>query len=165
MRLLKSFVVFCVLIFPNLGNAENSGNKWNFYTGMFDFSDKGKRSNLIGIQHINEDLYRETSFGVLQPVTGAFITADNAAYLYSGFQIPKKNGSFMFTPSFTPGIYDDGDGKDLGHVIEFKTEIQISFDISNQSEIGLSYNHISNASLGDKNPGANSYMLNFIKGY
>ena len=90
MRLLKSFVVFCVLIFPNLGNAENSGNKWNFYTGMFDFSDKGKRSNLIGIQHINEDLYRETSFGTLQPVTGAFITADNAKYLYTGFQIPKK---------------------------------------------------------------------------
>ena len=94
MRLLQSFVVFCVLIFPNLGNAENSGNKWNFYTGMFDYSDKGKRSNLFGIQHINEDLYRETSFGVLQPVTGAFITSDNAAYLYSGFQIPKKNGSF-----------------------------------------------------------------------
>ena len=163
MRLLKSFVVFCVLIFPNLGNAENSGNKWNFYTGMFDFSDKGKRSNLIGIQHINEDLYRETSFGTLQPVTGAFITADNAKYIYTGFQIPKKNGSFTFTPSFT--LYDEGDGKDLGHVIEFKTEIQISFERSDQSEIGLSYNHISNASLGDKNPGANSYMFNFIKVY
>ena len=26
-------------------------------------------------------------------------------------------------------------------------------------------NHISNASLGDKNPGANSYMINFIKKY
>ena len=163
MRLLQSFVVFCVLIFPNLGNAENTGNKWNFYTGMFDFSDKGKRSNMLGIQHINENLYRESSLGTLQPVTGVFITSDNAAYLYSGFQIPKKNGSFTFTPSFTPGLYDEGDGKDLGHVIEFKTEIQISYEISNQSEIGLSYNHISNASLGDKNPGANSYMFNFIK--
>ena len=77
----------------------------------------------------------------------------------------KKNGSFTFTPSFTPGLYDEGDGKDLGHVIEFKTEIQISYEISNESEIGLSYNHISNASLGDKNPGANSYMFNFIKIY
>ena len=163
MRLFKSLFIFCILIFPNFGNAENTGNKWNFYTGMFDFSDKGKRSNMLGIQHINENLYRESSFGTLQPVTGAFITSDNAAYFYSGFQIPKKNGSFTFTPSFTPGLYDEGDGKDLGHVIEFKTEIQISYEISNQSEIGLSYNHISNASLGDKNPGANSYMFNFIK--
>ena len=50
-------------------------------------------------------------------------------------------------------------------MIEFKTEIQISFEISDQSEMGISYNHISNASLGDKNPGANSYMFNFIKVY
>ncbi len=137
MRSIISFVIFCVLLFPNFVNAENSGNKWSFYTGMFDFSDDGKKSNLFGIQHINEDLYRETSFGTLQPVTGAFITADNAKYIYTGFQIPKKNGSFTFTPSFTPGLYDEGDGKDLG----------------------------SNASLGDKNPGANSYMFNFIKVY
>ena len=57
----------------------------------------------------------------------------------------------------------EGDGKDLGHVIEFKTELQISYELSSNSEIGFSYNHISNASLGDKNPGANSYMFNFIK--
>ena len=68
-----------------------------------------------------------------------------------------------FTPSFTPGLYFEGDGKDLGHVIEFKTELQISFEISSNSEFGFSYNHISNASLGNKNPGANSYMFNFIK--
>jgi len=27
----------------------------------------------------------------------------------------------------------------------------------------MSYNHISNASLGSKNPGANSYMVNYLK--
>jgi lipid A 3-O-deacylase len=27
----------------------------------------------------------------------------------------------------------------------------------------MSYNHVSNASLGDKNPGANSYSFNFLK--
>ena len=26
-------------------------HEWNFYSGMFDFSDHGKRSSLIGIQH------------------------------------------------------------------------------------------------------------------
>ena len=58
MRSIISFVIFCVLLFPNFVNAENSGNKWSFYTGMFDFSDDGKKSNLFGIQHINEDLYK-----------------------------------------------------------------------------------------------------------
>ena len=36
-------------------------------------------------------------------------------------------------------------------------------NINDSTYLGMSYNHISNASLGDKNPGANSYMLNFLK--
>ena len=130
---------------------------------MFDFSDEGKKSNLFGIQHVNENLFRESFLGTLQPVTGVFITADNAGYVYTGFQIPNKSGALTFTPSFTPGLYSEGDGKDLGHVIEFKTEIQISYNISTNSEVAFSYNHISNADLGENNPGANSYMFNYIK--
>ena len=156
-KILKAFVIYSFL-FMNMGSA--SADNLNFYTGMFDFSDDGKKSNLFGVQHINtEDSYFEN----LQPVTGAMITADNATYFYKGFQIQSGDGAFKFTPSFTPGLYFEGDGKDLGHVIEFKTELQISFEISSNSELGFSYNHISNASLGDKNPGANSYMFNFIK--
>ena len=48
-------------------------------------------------------------------------------------------------------------------MIEFKSELQLSLDLSKETEMGFSYNHISNASLGDKNPGANSYMFNFLK--
>ena len=167
MRSFIQIIVGILFILMGSANAEtnSSGNKWNFYTGMFDFSDDGKRSNLFGLQHINENLYRESFLGTLQPVTGAFITADNAGYIYTGFQIPNKSGALTFTPSFTLGLYSEGDGKDLGHVIEFKTEIQISYELSDNSEIGMSYNHISNASLGDKNPGANSYLINFIKKY
>ena len=67
------------------------------------------------------------------------------------------------TPSFTPGLYNQGNGKDLGHVLEFKSELQLSLDLSKESQLGFSYNHLSNASLGEKNPGANSYMFNFFK--
>ena len=165
MQSLNKVIFLFLVLFFSTANAENniSGNKWSFYTGMFDFSDDGKKSNLFGIQHINENLYKETSLGTLQPVTGVMVTADNAGYLYTGFQAQFKSGSLNITPSFTPGLYSEGDGKDLGHVIEFKTEIQLSIELSSDTEIGLSYNHISNASLGDKNPGANSYTFNFLK--
>ena len=92
-------------------------------------------------------------------------TEDNAAYIYTGIQAQYEFGSLNFTPSFTPGLYHEGDGKDLGHVIEFKSELQFSLDLSGNSQLGFSYNHISNASLGDKNPGANSYMFNFLKSF
>ena len=48
-------------------------------------------------------------------------------------------------------------------MIEFKSELQLSLDLSKKTEMGFSYNHLSNASIGDKNPGANSYMFNFLK--
>ena len=137
--------------------------EFNVYTGMFDFSDHGKRATLIGFQHQNENLNRDTFFGNLSPITGAMITADNATYMYTGVQAQYKIGLLNFTPSFTPGYYNQGDGKDLGHALEFKSEVQLSLELPKDTQFGFSYNHLSNASLGDKNPGANSYMFNFLK--
>ena len=142
---------------------KDQNTEFNVYTGMFDFSDDGKRSNLFGIQHQNENLVKDSFMGTLSPVTGFMMTGDSASYLYTGVQAQYKFGSINFVPSFTPGLYNEGDGKDLGHILEFKSEVQLSLDVSGNSEVGFSYNHISNASLGDKNPGANSYMFNFIK--
>ncbi len=141
----------------------NSEHEINIFTGLFDFSDDGKRSQIIGFQHQNEKLTRESFLGTLSPITGALITQDSASYFYTGVQAMYKVGSINVTPSFTPGLYSQGDGKDLGHMIEFKSEVQLSFDLPKESQFGFSYNHISNASLGDKNPGANSYMFNFLK--
>ena len=168
---LKKFIInLLMIIFAFSSIAEEKVSKdqnteFSVYTGMFDFSDDGKRSNLIGFQHQNESLNRNTFLGNLSPITGALITGDNAAYIYTGVQAQYKIGALNFTPSFTPGLYHEGNGKDLGHLIEFKSELQISLDLSNNSELGFSYNHISNASLGDKNPGANSYMFNFFKSF
>ena len=145
--------------------VKNLNTEFNVYTGMFDFSDDGKRSALIGFQHQNENLNRDTFFGNLSPITGFMITADSAGYIYTGVQAQYKVGALNIIPSFTPGLYHEGDGKDLGHILEFKSELQLSLDLSKNSELGLSYNHISNASLGDKNPGANSYMFNFLKNF
>ncbi len=168
---LKNFIINLLLItfaFSTIAEEKvlkNQNTELNFYTGMFDFSDDGKRSSLIGFQHQNENLNRDTFLGNLSPITGVLLTADNAGYFYTGVQAQYKLGALNFTPSFTPGLYHEGDGKDLGHLIEFKSELQISFDLSKSSELGFSYNHISNASLGDKNPGANSYMFNFFKSF
>ena len=168
MKMNKFVFLLIILISALSSNADeikldNKNTEFNVYTGMFDFSDDGKRATLIGFQHQNENLNRDTFLGNLSPITGGMITADNASYVYTGVQAQYKLGAINFTPSFTPGLYFEGDGKDLGHIIEFKSELQFSLNIFQNSELGLSYNHISNASLGDKNPGANSYMFNFLK--
>jgi lipid A 3-O-deacylase len=168
MNLNKLLLFFTILITAFSLNADEmksdiKNTEFNVYTGMFDFSDEGKRAILIGFQHQNENLNRDTFLGNLSPITGGMITADSASYIYTGVQAQYKLGAINFTPSFAPGLYFEGDGKDLGHIIEFKSELQFSFNVFQNSELGFSYNHLSNASLGDKNPGANSYMFNFLK--
>ena len=165
---IKKFIIVGALCFFFLPvNSEekkySDEHNFNFYSGMFDFSDDGKRSTIFGIQHQNETLFRNSFLGTLSPITGVLITADNASYFYTGVQAEYNIGKINLTPSFTPGLYNSGDGKDLGHVMEFKSEIQVSLGLSESTQFGMSYNHISNASLGTNNPGANSYMFNFLK--
>ncbi len=164
--ILLAFIFSLAFIFPIYSNEKkniSNEHEFSFYTGMFDFSDDGQRATLVGIQHQNESLKRKSFLGTLSPITGFIITENNAQYFYTGIQAQYKIGKLNVVPSFTPGLYGKGDGKDLGHVVEFKSEVQLSFDLFSDSELGFSYNHISNASLGKKNPGANNYMFNFIK--
>ena len=171
-KLMRTFIITLSIFIFLTSTTKGEDKKYsfgdhelNFFSGMFDFSDKGKRSVIIGFQHQNESLFRDSYLGTLSPVTGVMVTADNASYFYTGVQAQYKIGKLNIVPSFTPGIYNEGDGKDLGHPIEFKSELQMSMDIFSDSELGFSYNHLSNASLGDKNPGANSYMINFLRNF
>ena len=162
---IRIFIISLVfsLLASSVSFSEEKKSGINFYTGMFDFSDDKKRSSLFGVEHQNENLYRDTIFGRLSPVSGMMVTADNAAYFYTGVEANLDLGLFKLTPSFTPGLYSQGDGKDLGHPLEFKSEVQLSMDLGETTNFGMSYNHVSNASLGEKNPGASSYMFNFLK--
>ena len=143
--------------------TDENDTELNVFAGMFDFSDDGQRASLLGVQHQNEELYRNSFLGRLSPITGVFLTKKNALYLYTGVQAEYELGFLTITPSFAPGYYNEGSGKDLGFPLEFKSEVQMSFNLGDSSQMGMSYNHISNASIGKKNPGANSYMFNFLK--
>ena len=161
-------IIFLLFLFNTKNFAEEKLENFNeheisFYSGMFDFSDHGAKSILFGIEHQNENLVKDSFVGTISPVTGLMFTADNATYIYTGIQAQYNLGKLNIVPSFTPGLYGEGNGKDLGHIVEFKSEVQLSLNIFENSQLGFSYNHISNASLGDKNPGANSYMFNFLK--
>ena len=163
LNILIALISFSFLSFANSEEEKSNNTELNLFTGMFDFSDTKQAAGLFGLQHQNDDLFRKSFLGKLSPITGGFLTANSAFYLYTGAQAEYDLGLFTITPSFAPGYYNSGNGKDLGSALEFKSEIQMSLNLSDSTEFGISYNHISNASLGDKNPGANSYMINFLK--
>ena len=169
-----SIIKTLITIFVFFGFAKNidadepksyNSHQLNFFSGVFDMTNEAKNSELFGVQHSNEDLYKDTFLGKISPITGFMITDNSDTYFYTGVQAEYKIGKLNLTPSFSPGIYTVGDGKDLGSPLEFKSEVQLSIDLFPGSKLGYSQSHISNADLGDKNPGADSYMLNFMKNF
>ena len=114
---------------------------------------------------------KEDNFFYLKPFAGIEFTSDSALYLISGIYLEDNLGQLMggeankwnFTPSFGLGYYDDGDGKKLGNTIEFRTTLEVSYQLKNSDRIGISFGHISNANIGKKNPGAEIISLSYQK--
>ena len=139
----------------------------NFYAGTFDVIDKegDDKTSLFGVEHKNEKLFRNTYLGQFKPITGGFITGDSSIYMYTGVEGQYKIGKVDILPSFAPGYYEKGNGKDLGSILEFKSEIKLGIDFGKNSKLSYSYNHISNNDWGDTNPGANNQQISFSKNF
>ena len=114
---------------------------------------------------------KEDNFFYLKPFAGVEFTTDSAFYLISGIYLEDnlgeliigKENNWSFTPSFGLGYYDDGNGKKLGNKIEFRTTLEFSYELDNNDRIGLSFGHISNANIGNKNPGVEIISLSYQK--
>ena len=111
----------------------------------------------------------EDNYFYLKPFAGIETTSKSAYYILCGIYLEDNLGqlfigdrsNFIFTPSFGTGYYDDGKGKKLGNKIEFRTTLEISYEMQNKNRIGLSFSHISNANIGNKNPGVEIISLSY----
>ena len=93
-------------------------------------------------------------FWIFKPWIGVEGTSDGAIYGAAGVLVDIFFGKrVVITPSIGAGYYEKGDGKDLGHEIEFRSQIEIAYRFDDRSRLGLAFSHISNASIGDENPG------------
>ncbi len=162
------FIILLVSLFLTTSSSSDEGSAdISFYTGTFDVIDKegDDQTSLFGIEHQNPDLFRDTFLGKFKPVTGAFITGKSSVYLYTGIEGQYGIGPLKILPSFTPGYYEKGNGKDLGSVFEFKSEIKLGLDLFENSKLSYSYSHISNNDWGDTNPGTDNQQITFSKNF
>lgn len=91
---------------------------------------------------------------IFKPFVGLMGTTDSAFYGYGGFLVDVYFGRrWVLTPSLAAGYYEEGDGRDLGHELEFRSSIELSYRFDNRTRLGLSFYHLSNANIGDFNPG------------
>jgi hypothetical protein len=92
--------------------------------------------------------------GFVKPWAGLEATSDKAGYAVAGLLVDIYFGRrIVLTPSFGVGAYHDGDGKDLGDVVEFRSQLELGYRFDDRSRVSLAVSHISNAGLDDVNPG------------
>ena len=164
MKLQKLYLLLFLLLFFTPVKSEN---EYTFYLGTFDTIDKENddKATLYGLEHNNPVLFKDTFIGKFSPITGGFVTDKDSIFVYTGVQAQYKIGFLKITPSFAPGYYEKGDGKDLGMALEFQSKIKLSFDFFKGTKIGYSYSHISNNDWGTINPGVNNETFSFTKSF
>ena len=167
MKMKLLIIALTTLIMFNQLIADQGDSDISVYTGTFDILDKegDDQTTLLGIEHKNPNLFRDTLLGKFKPVTGAFMTGDSSIYIYTGIEGQYKIGPLKILPSFAPGYYEKGDGKDLGSVLEFKSELKLGLDLFENSKLSYSYSHISNNDWGEKNPGTDNEYITFSKNF
>lgn len=120
--------------------------------------DVGKTGNTMGQLE-----YRfSTDWSGFRPQVGLFFTVDSEAYVYTGLGYPFSfHEKWSLTPSLSAGYYNQGAGKDLGYDLEFYSQLRLEYQLSPEARVGLGFGHISNARIGDKNPGAETAYLSY----
>ena len=148
---------------------------FGIYDVKFDGSSSNYATDLRYERRFDNNLInigpKQDNFFYLKPFAGIELTSDSAFYLISGIYLEDNIGDLMtgkdnnwnFTPSFGVGYYDDGNGKKLGNKVEFRTTLEFSYQLLNKDRIGISFGHISNANIGNKNPGAEIISLSYQK--
>lgn len=127
-----------------------------FGVGAFDFNDDDS-TGLLSFEYLSNG-----RFWVFQPILGAFATFEGSFYAYAGLGLDLFFGRrLVVTPSLAAGLYAEGGGKDLGSVLEFRSSIQLAYRFDDRSRLGVQFYHLSNASIADKNPGANALLLTY----
>lgn len=158
MRLLYAFTSLIAFFgFGSLAWAETEYNSdyLGVYAGYFDLTQDDNRAAQLGMEYRYHPVYKG-----LRPGVGFNVSSDESVYGYGGFfyDIPLSD-SWILTPNVVAGGYSQGDGKDLGHGLQFRSGIELSYQFDGGGRLGLNFNHISNASIGDRNPGAETLFI------
>ena len=140
-------------------NQNILANSLSIFGGSYDYDDDNT-SNLIGLNyHLTQNDFNILNIMDINPVVGLFVTAKSASMLYSGFETNLGDDDIFLNLSSSAGLYSNGDGKDLGNTLQFKSEINLFYSLSKTTRIGLGSHHISNAGISSVNPGVNNYYL------
>ncbi len=131
--------------------------------GYFDVLDNSPRNQAVDIRGEIDPNWVWYKHGILtiKPYAGGEVTTDGAVFAFGGVKFDAQYHNIYFTPTFAPGAYFHGGGKDLGSVLEFRSGMEVGYQFDNHQRIGLNFSHTSNAGISDTNPGVEVLSVTF----
>ena len=160
----QSFFILLITFATGNFSFADQKDKWSISIGQFDVNYRDQLSSEIRLEYLYGQNFNKNSYDLKQFI-GIMRNGDNGSYLYTGLRKDiEVSSKWNFTPSFALGYYDRGKSLDLGYNLEFRSQIEFSYALG-ESRIGFNLNHISNASLGDTNPGTESATVSLIRSF
>ena len=131
---MKKLLIILISLF--CFNQNILANSLSIFGGSYDYDDDNT-SNLIGLNyHLTQNDFNILNIMDINPVVGLFVTAKSASMLYSGFETNLGGGDIFLNLSSSAGLYSNGDGKDLGSTLQFKSEINLFYNLSKLPVLG-----------------------------
>ena len=129
-----------------------------FGVGAFDFN----RQKDQGVE-FRLDYRSDYKLGIFKPFVTAAGVSNGMSFLGAGVLVDVYFGRrFVVTPSFAPTWWrGKSNDLDLGHGLEFRSQIEFAYRYDDHSRLGLAISHSSNASIADQNPGTETLMVNY----
>jgi len=158
LAVLGALLLFGAAAQPALAEEEDDPSFITIGASYFDILHDGDEAVELRLEY--RDKHRIWLF---KPFGGITATSDAAVYPYAGVLTDFYFGNrIVVSPSVAVGAYFEGNGKDLGHVFEIRSALEVAYRFDDRSRLGVMFYHISNAGLGDdKNPGAEALTLSY----
>jgi lipid A 3-O-deacylase len=138
--------------------AEDDPSFISMFTGGYDVI--GRSSHPEGT--IGAEFRFGQKLWIFKPFIGALGTTQRSAYGYGGFLVDIYFGNrFVVTPHVAVGYFHQGGGTVLGAHTEFRTGGEFAYRFDDRARLGLAFHHISNAGIGQHNPGEEDATLVF----
>ncbi|WP_417542600.1 acyloxyacyl hydrolase [Methylophaga thalassica] len=154
---LRNASIALTLLLPSMAFAEQK-SQMSLSVGAFEVFDDNTAAE-IGVEYRFSP--QASAFNLI-PTLGATLTSDGGYWGYAGVRYDiYLNNNWILTPNFAIAAYEQGGGVDLGYDIEFRTGAELAYQFSDKSRLGLGLYHLSNANIGENNPGAESLILSY----
>lgn len=96
----------------------------------------------------------------LVPAIGVSAAENGAYFVYGDLHYEYRIGDHVvLSPSFGVGRFGDSDEIDLGHLVEFRSGLEVAWQFDNGARVGLALHHFSNGGISEHNPGIEELAL------